>query len=184
LTAGPEDSLLQTVRGFPPIQILLLCVAFAALAFPLAHLTGHDIFARHVEKHGHEGHNHHDESEHHEGGPKVVQGSDEHPDEEHVHAAVPALVRLRYAHKPLSVSLKQGGKELLKDLALGASPAEIKAGIGVSHEGDEMEITAKWPEGTPETALTIEIEPDGFETRSETRWASEAEVNEVLTFRW
>jgi hypothetical protein len=183
LTAGPVPSLLQTVRGFPPIQILLLCVAFTALAFPLGHLTGHDIFARHAESHRHD-HDDHEDHHHDEGGPKVVQGSEEHPEEEHVHAAVPALVRLRFAHKPLTVSLKQDGKELLKGIDLAASPAEIKAAIGVSHEGDEMEVTATWPEGTPETAITIEIEPDGFDIRSLTRWASEAELNEVLTFQW
>ena len=61
---------------------------------------------------------------------------------------------------------------------------EFKAGMEVSHDGNELIVSATWPEGTPETALTVELEPDGFETRSETRWSSGTELNEVLTFTW
>lgn len=40
---------------------------------------------------------------------------------------------------------------------------------------------SKWPEGTPDTALTVEVEPDGFETRSETRWSTGSALSEILT---
>ncbi|HYF36826.1 MAG TPA: hypothetical protein VD994_16135, partial [Prosthecobacter sp.] len=169
---------------FPPIQILVLSAAFALLAFPLMRLTGNSAFARHAEEHAGHDHDEHDHHDHEEGAPKVVQGGTEHPEGEHVHEAVPALLRLRYAHKPLSVSLKQDGKELLKEADLSATPIEVKAGIGLSHDGNEMELTATWPPGTPETALTLEIEPDGFEARTETRWAPASELNEILTFKW
>ena len=167
------------MRGFPPIQILVFGIAFALLAIPLIHLTGSSIFP--VEAHAHDDHD--DEGHDHEG-PQVVQGGTEHPEGEHVHAAVPALVRLRYAHRPLSVSLKQDGKEMLTGADFAESPIEVKAEIGVSHDGNEMILEAKWPAGTPNTALTLEIEPDGFESLSETRWTAETELNEVVTFQW
>jgi hypothetical protein len=169
LTPGAEPSLLQTVRGFPPIHILAFSIAFALLAIPLMHLTGSSIFPAPA-MNGSDG-----SAE----SPAGANGSKA-PEEKRVSA----LVRLRYAHKPLSMSLTQDGKELLKNADLSASTIEVKAAIGVSHAGNEVMLAATWPPGTPETPLTLEIEPDGYEARSETRWASDAELNEVITFQW
>lgn len=160
--------LLQTMRGFPPLQIFILGLAFGLLAVPLAQLTGG-------------GSHHHEEAM---ANAAEVKGSDEHPEGEHKHVEVAAVIRLRYAHKPLTVSLKQEGHELLGKLDLAASPVEVRGQIEVSHEGNELELAATWPPGTTDTALTLEIEPDGFETRSETRWSSDAALNEILTLTW
>ncbi|MEN3940071.1 hypothetical protein WJU23_02175 [Prosthecobacter sp. SYSU 5D2] len=165
------------MRGFPPIQLFLLGLVFCLLAFPLASLTQGYGEAAAAQEHG--GH-HHEVGE----GVAVVKGGSEHPEGEHKHVEVPVLVRLRFAHAPLTVSLMQGDEELAEKLDLSASPVEFKAGMEVSHDGNELIVSATWPEGTPETALTVELEPDGFETRSETRWSSGTELNEVLTFTW
>ncbi len=98
---------------------------------------------------------------------------------------VPTLVRLRFAHRPLTVSLKQGDEELAAKADLASSPVEFTADLALEKgTGHELMLGATWPEGTPDTALTVELEPDGLETRSETRWASGADLNEVLTFTW
>ena len=144
----------------------MFSIAFALLAIPLMHLTSTSIFPVQAMERN-------DDAANDEGGSKNPQAK-----------PVDALVRLRYAHKPLSISLTQDGKELLKDIDLSASTIEMTAAVGVSHEGNEVMLAATWPEGTPETPLTLEIEPDGFEARSETRWASDAELNEVITFQW
>jgi hypothetical protein len=94
------------------------------------------------------------------------------------------MIRLRYAHKPLLISLKQDGQELLLKLDFTSSPAEEQASVVISKTGSELELSATWPTGTPDTALTLEIEPDGLETRSETRWSSDSTLNEILTFIW
>jgi len=104
--------------------------------------------------------------------------------DERKHVEVPAVIRLRYAHKPLSVSLKSEGRELLEKVDLSSPLIEAKAKIEVSHDGNELSLEAKWPEGTPDTALTLEVEPDGFETRRETRWSSGATLSEILTLIW
>jgi len=160
------------MRGFPPLQIFILGLAFGLLAFPLARLTTG--YVKEHDDHAHEEH----------GDPKVVKGGTEHPEGEHRHVEVAALIRLRFAHQPLTVSLKQEGRELLAKPGLTASPVEVKAPIEVSHDGNEMILTATWPPGTPDTALTVEIEPDGFENRSETRWSFGAALNEVITLKW
>lgn len=147
------------MRGFPPIQIFLLALAFGLLAIPLVQLTGNTANT-----------------------PALSANMNESPAAKV--EAVPTLIRLRYAHKPTSVSLKQAGKELLGALDLAESPCETQIKMIIAKAGDDLELIATWPPGTPETALTVEIEPDGLESRSQTRWSTDATLNEILTFIW
>lgn len=142
------------MRGFPPIQIFLIALAFSVLAFPLARLTS---------------------------GVQAVMSAapDGAPD-----AETRAYVRVRFAHTPKSMRLMQSERDLLAGVDLSASPAETEAGIRISPDGDELQLDAEWPEGTPDTALTIEIEPDGRETREQTRWSSGSTLSELLLFQW
>ena len=71
------------MRGFPPIQIALLVIAFVVLAIPLSHLTGN-------------------------AQAKPVTSKQEKKDQ-----AVKALLRLRHAHQPAALSLKIGDKQLI-----------------------------------------------------------------------
>jgi hypothetical protein len=165
------------MRGFPPLQIFVLGLLFGLLAVPLAHLTGQA--PRPVEER-----NGASTSADHAGESQVVKGTSEHPEGEHKHVEVPALIRVRYAHRPLSLSLKAEGTELLTKLDLNNSPVEVTAEIEVSHDGNEFNLEAAWPPGTPDTALTVEIEPEGLDARTETRWSTEASLHEILTFSW
>ena len=57
--------------------------------------------------------------------------------------------------------------------------------VGVTAAGDcQVNVSATWPGNTPDTALTLEFEPDGLESRSETRWSSGGSLDEVITFSW
>ncbi len=173
------------MRGSPPLHLLLLAAAFVLVAIPLSRLTcargdGHEQHAHHDHEHGHD----HDHGHAH-GEPVVVKGADEHPEEEHVHE-LKVLVRLLLAHKPKTVSLLAGEKELLKEIdwASAETPLVVEAELVIAHDGNELVLEAEWPEGTPLTAVTVELEPEGLEKRSETRWAEEGEVSDVLTFTW
>ncbi len=146
------------MRGFPPIQIFVLGLLFALLAVPMVQLTGNATHIPEVE-------------------PTAAQTRAE-------KKAAPAILRLRYAHRPISISLKSEGKELLAKLDLSASPAEMEAEIALSDDGNEFSLDAQWPEGTPDTALSLEIEPDGYDAKSETRWSSGAALSEILTYSW
>lgn len=141
------------MRGFPPIQIFLLCLAFIALAVPLSHLTGTSMQAKPV--------------------PRAAEKAE---------TSSGARLRLRYAHRPATLSVKIADKELVRDIT--ASPLEIKTTLQAANQGVDVFLAATWPEGTPDTALTLEVEPDGLESRMETRWSSGAALDEVLTFVW
>lgn len=140
------------MRGFPPIQIFLLCLAFIVLAVPLSHLTGNTSNA------------------------KVVKVAAKEAN------SVKALLRLRFAHKPSTLSLKIADKELIT--TVDASPLELDAVLPATKDGVDVFVSATWPDNTPDTALTLELEPDGLEARSETRWSSAASLDEVITFSW
>lgn len=141
------------MRGFPPIQIFLLCLAFIVLAVPLSQLTGTSLQDK----------------------PAVKAAAK-------VEASSAALLRVRYAHRPVTLSVKIGGKELVG--SIDASPLEMETTLTAPKEGVDVFVAATWPEGTPDTALTLEIEPDGLESRTETRWSSGTTLDEVVTFAW
>ncbi len=141
------------MRGFPPIQIFLLCLAFVALAVPLSHLTG-----------------------------TSPQKQPVLPAAAKAEVSSGARLRVRYAHRPATLSVKIADKELVTGIP--ASPLEIQTTLLEADEGVDVFLAATWPEGTPDTALTLELEPDGLEARSETRWSSDAALDEVVTFAW
>lgn len=140
------------MRGFPPIQIFLLCLAFIVLAVPLSQLTGTTTPEKAAVV-------------------KVVEST-----------SVKSLVRLRYAHKPVTLSVKIADKELIAGIA--ASPIELDASLPSVKDGVDVFLSATWAEGTPDTSITLELEPDGLASRSETRWSSAGSLDEVITFEW
>lgn len=140
------------MRGFPPIQIFLLCLAFIVLAVPLSHLTGDTSHA------------------------KIIP-----PTTAEV-ASVKAFLRLRFAHQPATLSLKIADKELIT--AIDTSPLEFDATLPALKNGVDVFLSATWPDNTPDTALTLDIEPDGLAARSETCWSSSGSLDEVITFTW
>jgi hypothetical protein len=140
------------MRGFPPIQIALLVIAFVLLAIPLSHLTGN-------------------------AQARPVASKQEKKDQ-----VVKALLRLRYAHQPASLSLKIGERQLIT--AATEALMEVETTLVSPHSGVDVALTATWPENTHDTALTVEIEPDGLDTQSQTRWSSAGSLDEVITFTW
>lgn len=142
------------MRGSPPIQLFLLALAFALLAFPLTRLTG--------------------------GGARVARAAATTAEVREV----PALIRLRFAHPPRQIRLSQDERDLLAGADLWASPVEIETRLRLGTDGEELRLEATWPEGTPDTAISVEIEPEGHETREQTRWSDGPELNDLLLFQW
>ena len=91
-------------------------------------------------------------------------------------------IRFRYAHKPTKMGVTLGNEQVLSDAA---NPLmEIRQAMPIPKEGIELQVDATWPAGTPDTALTIEMEPDGLEAQSQTRWSREARMNEIIVYQW
>lgn len=147
------------MRGNPPLHLALALIGFFLLAIPLAKLT----FAR----------------------------TDVRPVTPTIGTPVEnittsgCLLRVRFAHQPKGLSIIHGGKMLLETKGADAkSPIEQNIRLDISRDGIELKVAAEWPEGTPDTALTIELEPDGLDTRSVTRWSRGERINEIVSFTW
>ena len=145
------------MRGFPPLHLLLFAIAFGIVAVPLSHLT----FAR----------------------PAVVRTETGKP------AAIPdgvhAYVRLRFAHVPEKVSVRLGNQLLLDEKTTAPTAImETEATFVIPKEGIELLVEATWPTGTPSTAITLELEPDEEESRSQTHWSADAALSQIYSFVW
>ena len=143
------------MRGSPPVQLALLLLGFFAVGVPLVQLT-------------------HGRSE------AVVPKAATSKAEE----ALPVLVRIRYSQKPSKLEVKKGSESVLPQGGLAASPVEIHAAFGNVQEELEFSVVAEWPAGTPETALTIEVEPDGLPGRSQTFWSINGRIEDAASFTW
>jgi len=151
------------------LHLLLLITAFVLLSVPLRHLTG-SALAQQADQEV-------------ESSTALLEGMEEHPDGEHRHQ-VPVRIRVRFAHAPEAMSFRVGQRELLTGVDLTQSPVECQANLELGHEGNELVLEGSWPASVPDTAVTVELEPDGLEMRSETRWSEGGVVSDVLTFVW
>lgn len=148
------------MRGSPPKHLLLLLLAFALIAVPLARLTlgnGSNLVAE----------------------TETSLGSLAEPMERL------ARVVLRFAHQPRTLSLLSGERDLLEGVNWGESPVELEVPLPWGKEGLELVVEARWDlEPGVATAVTVEVEPEGEEQRSETRWSDSGSISDVLTFEW
>ena len=148
------------MRGSPPKHLLLLLLAFALIAVPLARLTlgnGRELVAE--------------------------------TETSLVSLAEPmerlARVVLRFAHQPQTLSLLSGERDLLEGVDWSESPVELEVPLPWGKEGLELVVEARWDlEPGVATAVTVEVEPEGEEQRSETRWSDGGSISDVLTFEW
>jgi hypothetical protein len=92
-----------------------------------------------------------------------------------------SLVRVRFVHKPEKLSVKLGERELLEKGDWMDNAVEFEATLPLSLD---LLVTADWAYGAPDQALTIEIEPDGQDTKRETNWSAAGSLNEVYHFQW
>jgi len=152
------------MRPSPLVLLALVAVGFALIAVPLARLTGA------------------------EGASRPTTGGAAAAPAAAGAGLVTSWVRLRFAHPPLKVTLSQDGRSV----AVFAAPADAASGLMEQAcelalppgEVIDLLVEATWPGGTPPTALGVEVEPDGQETRRATVWTEAPALTELLTFSW
>jgi hypothetical protein len=96
---------------------------------------------------------------------------------------IPVTISARYAHPPTQLVISHLGQELWS----AASRSEIDEGVNLAlplpEEGIDLLVTAAWPNGTPNTALEITLEPESLREQSKVLWG-EGQAEDVLTFQW
>lgn len=95
------------------------------------------------------------------------------------------LVRLRFAHAPVAVNLLEHERSLLTVGEGGEETLlEVEAELALPSEGVEFRVEVTWPNGTPQTAVTLEVEPEGLDARAATRWSDVGTLSEIIPFTW
>jgi hypothetical protein len=92
-------------------------------------------------------------------------------------------LRVSYAHQPTELSVALG-EQVLTGSPEPGGVTELTVDLPVGKDGLELSLSAHWPAGTPRTAVTVDVEPDGLDSQSQTRWTDQASMAEVLLFTW
>ena len=92
---------------------------------------------------------------------------------------------LKFAHPPLSTSIHHLGEPVWEAPTGSATTFEIELELpaDLATHGIDLQLTATWPPGTPETIAQLSLEPDSLETTTTSSWAA-GELDEILTFTW
>ena len=111
----------------------------------------------------------------------AARGPELAPQVEKTAQEVKSLIRVRFVHKPENLSLKLGDRELVEKAEWDENAVELTAKLPPHVE---IAVSADWPYGAPDQALTIEIEPDGLDGQSVTHWSSAGSLKEIYSFKW
>ncbi len=98
--------------------------------------------------------------------------------------SVPVFLRIKSAHAPERCAVSLPGGEPLWTWDNTAAVTSIDARIDLPIRPGavlDLAVRATWSGGTPETALTLTLEPDGIEGESVTVWAR-GSFDDILTF--
>lgn len=143
------------MRGFPLVNGIVILCCLVAFAVPLATLTG--------DRTG--------------GAQNQVAPAAE------AATAIPTRFQLKFAHRPSRARLSHLGREIWSTEAFAGNETSARVSLEIPTEGIDVLLEVEWPEGTPLTAVQLDLEPDGLETRSAVAWGS-PRLEAVLTFVW
>ncbi|MBR5888755.1 MAG: hypothetical protein IKY92_01770 [Akkermansia sp.] len=90
---------------------------------------------------------------------------------------------MRFTGQPRQLQVRLGKEEWL-DVDCSQSPSEFELQLPLSGLM-EIEIQGQWEDSAPH-AVTLTLEPDGYETRSATEWKEEGsnKLHSVFRFTW
>lgn len=96
---------------------------------------------------------------------------------------VPTLVTVKCAHRPESLSISSRGTVLWKAEHPGLHE-EVECSLPLKDGSATLTVSAQWPAGTPDTPVTLELEPEGRQAVSATRWSFGPSLNDTYSFSW
>ncbi len=90
---------------------------------------------------------------------------------------------LRFTGQPVAVKLRQPGGEW-EDMDTAAADQDFELNLPLNGR-IEIELDARW-ENTEPQAVTLMLEPDGYEVRQETQWKNQGsqQLHSLFSFTW
>lgn len=98
----------------------------------------------------------------------------------------PVYMTLRFTGNPTQGTLRLDGEDIATLPAGCRSPWETELSLPSRASLLELEAELHWPEGSPEQAVTINLEPLGKEARRDTQWTGSngSLLHAIFTFTW
>ena len=95
------------------------------------------------------------------------------------------FARVQFTGKPKACTLRYEGQDLATMPANATSPWEVELPLPQQNKL-ELEAEICWPEGSPENAVSITLEPAQKEPRTDTRWTGEdgSLLHDLFIFSW
>lgn len=106
-----------------------------------------------------------------------------HPAPETAAPGVPTMITVKCAHRPRNISIASGNGVLWKAENPGLHE-EVECRLPLKGDFTTLTVSAQWPEGTPDTPVTLELEPEGRQAASATRWSFGPSLNDTYSFSW
>ena len=106
-----------------------------------------------------------------------------HPAQETAAQGVPTVITVKCAHRPRNISIASGDAVLWKAENPGLHE-EVECRLPLKGSSATLTVSAQWPEGTPDTPVTLELEPEGRQAASVTRWSFGPSLNDTYSFSW
>lgn len=117
--------------------------------------------------------------------PLLTRVAEQSPAETSAEAAVrqPVYATLQFTGTPQAFRLR-GSKDAWKEMDAASPSQDFELELPLSGR-IEIEVEARW-ESTEPQAVTLTLEPDGYESRSETQWkeAGSNTLHSIFTFIW
>ena len=99
-------------------------------------------------------------------------------------AAVATLIRIRTSHPLQHLTLRQE-TQIIADIKNPQDQEwEIESSLANPADGAELVLEARWEDGLDHAAVTVELEPDALEAKSQTGWSDAGTLKAFLHFRW
>lgn len=100
-------------------------------------------------------------------------------------SAETVFARVQFTGTPKTCTLRYEGQDLVTMPADTSSPWEVELPLPQLNKL-ELEAEISWPEGSPENAVGITLEPAQKAPRTDTRWTGEdgALLHDLFIFSW
>ena len=86
--------------------------------------------------------------------------------------------------RPPSLAARNGFARFLGQPETPGLHEETECGLPLKDGSVILTVSARWPENTPDTPVTLELEPEGKPTVSATRWSFGPSLNDSYSFSW
>lgn len=97
-------------------------------------------------------------------------------------AETPLLLTLKFAHLATEISIYHNDSRIWHT-STPSLYSEIEVNLPDSDEYN-LHVKAKWPENTPDTAISLTLEKQGKYPQSDTKWSFGHELSDIYQFTW